>query len=236
MQKTRNRRTPLSLGDSARWSAYAAAGVAGAIGTTQAAEAAITYVDVDPDVTLDTVAAGSAQVFSSALTGGASLYFYNLPLVNTSAGPVVAGRALGSVFGASVSQGVVGFVAGAGSFNYAANLSYGQDIGAAAASIGNVAFGTMIFASGFTYSQFGTTGEAFVGFQFDVGAGTQFGWARVNMDSGVPENTFTVMDFAFADAGESIFAGQVPEPGSLGLLALGALGLTSWRKRRGEAA
>ena len=45
-------------------------------------------------------------------------------------------------------------------------------------------------------------------------------------------NSFTLIDYAFTDPGETLVAGQVPEPGSLGLLALGAVGLFAWRKQR----
>jgi MYXO-CTERM domain-containing protein len=84
----------------------------------------------------------------------------------------------------------------------------------------------------------------FVGFRFDSGAGLQYGWARVRM-MGLPENAFKVMDYAYADPGEPIRAGQTssevneantPGQGSLGLLALGAVGVTLWRRRRAGCA
>ncbi len=49
---------------------------------------------------------------------------------------------------------------------------------------------------------------------------------------------FELLDYAYADPGESITAGQrssdekAPDQGSLGWLALGALGLLAWRRRR----
>ena len=58
---------------------------------------------------------------------------------------------------------------------------------------------------------------------------------RVTMDGG-PSHTLTVQEYAYADAGESIQVGQIdaiPEPCSLGLLALGAIGLAAQRRRRG---
>ena len=53
---------------------------------------------------------------------------------------------------------------------------------------------------------------------------------------GLPWNAYTVVDYAYADAGESILAGQteVPEPGTLGLLATGAIGLLLWRRKRSK--
>jgi MYXO-CTERM domain-containing protein len=80
-----------------------------------------------------------------------------------------------------------------------------------------------------------------VGFKFDGGRGTQYGWARIIMGR-FPSRPFTVVDYAWGDPGESIVAGQtssvksesdtVPQSGSLGLLALGGAGLLAWRKRR----
>jgi hypothetical protein len=62
-------------------------------------------------------------------------------------------------------------------------------------------------------------------------------------------NNFKLLDYAFADAGEPIFAGQrssaeqapdqadqAPDQGSLGGLALGAAGLLAWRKSRSRTA
>jgi len=60
---------------------------------------------------------------------------------------------------------------------------------------------------------------------------------------GPPENGFVVRDYAYADPGEPIRAGQKssdeqapveqpPNQGSLGWLTLGAVGLLAWRKNR----
>jgi hypothetical protein len=87
----------------------------------------------------------------------------------------------------------------------------------------------------FENSQWLDAGIGFAGFRFDNGSGPQYGWARIDMD-GAPGNSFTLVDFAWADVGDSITAGQVPEPGSLALLALGGAGLLAWRTRRAKAA
>ena len=62
-------------------------------------------------------------------------------------------------------------------------------------------------------------------------------------------NAFKVIDYAYADPGEAIRAGegipragedmsneQGPDEGSLGGLALGAVGLLAWRKSRSRNA
>src|SRR5262249_23151420 len=84
----------------------------------------------------------------------------------------------------------------------------------------------------------------FIGFVFNRGAGSQYGWARVQM-SGPPNYRFRLVDYAWGDPGDRISTGQtssagnmvdaVTESGSMGLLALGAAGLVAWRKRRGQA-
>jgi hypothetical protein len=76
-----------------------------------------------------------------------------------------------------------------------------------------------------------------VGFKFNNGAGDQYGWVRVKMWGG-PWNQGKLIDFAYADPGEKIVAGQKESnPSDLGLeslggLAVGAAGLLAWRRGR----
>jgi hypothetical protein len=81
----------------------------------------------------------------------------------------------------------------------------------------------------------------FLGLQFDISGATHYGWARVRVftdttDSLAPKLSMRLIDYAYEDiADQSIAAGtgqSVPEPGSLGLLASGVLGLAAWRKRK----
>ena len=89
-------------------------------------------------------------------------------------------------------------------------------------------------------------GTYFVGFRFNKGSGQQYGWARLRW-RGCNRNSFIVQDYAWGDVGDQIKAGQTssrdeaqgkPEApaatteGSLGLLALGAVGLAAWRRSR----
>jgi hypothetical protein len=91
--------------------------------------------------------------------------------------------------------------------------------------------------------QFDSGDLGFIGFKFNNGSGDQYGRVRIKMGSRYPiDNDFWLVDYAYADPGEPIRAGQtassemVPEEGSLGGLALGAAGLLAWRKRRSQAA
>jgi hypothetical protein len=78
----------------------------------------------------------------------------------------------------------------------------------------------------------------YVGFRFDVGNGMQYGWARLRVLHTYAA-IYELLDYAYADPGESIRAGQKQEretdgviEESLGALALGAAGVAAWRKRR----
>jgi hypothetical protein len=92
------------------------------------------------------------------------------------------------------------------------------------------------------YGAWRDRGPGFIGFRFHGSGGTQYGWARVKMAGEDRGNAFKLIDYAFADPGEPIFAGQrssdeqpsdqAPDQGSLGGLALGAAGLLAWRKSR----
>ena len=88
--------------------------------------------------------------------------------------------------------------------------------------------------------QFLSAGVGAIGFKFNTGAGDQYGWARVRMD-GFPYHTFQVLDYAYGDPGDVVVVGRRPRSSdsaptleSLGGLALGAIGLLAWRRRRGH--
>ena len=88
-------------------------------------------------------------------------------------------------------------------------------------------------------------GTYYAGFRFNNGPGPQYGWVRVQW-AGCPRNYFIVKDYAWGDPGDQVKAGQkklnrneaaapiIDAQGSLGLLALGAIGLQAWRAKRSE--
>lgn len=81
----------------------------------------------------------------------------------------------------------------------------------------------------------GVTG--YFGFRFELeedspnaSAGTTvYGWAEVERLS---PTSGRVLEWAYDDAGAPILAGAIPEPGTLGMLALGAVGLAAMRRRK----
>ncbi len=84
----------------------------------------------------------------------------------------------------------------------------------------------------FGYGEWFFGGRGFVGLYSDEADGRHFGWADIT--TGPARNEFTLHSFAFSDtAGVGVLAGagEVPEPATMGLLALGAAGLIARRKR-----
>ncbi len=79
-------------------------------------------------------------------------------------------------------------------------------------------------------AQFPAGGTGIVGFRTDAGS---YGWMRFTSGA-VAGSVGSIVDYAIEDGGGAILAGAtgVPEPGSMGLFALGAVGLASWRRRK----
>ncbi len=79
----------------------------------------------------------------------------------------------------------------------------------------------------------------YVGFKFNNGHGDQYGWARLAIRG--HDHAIALIDYAYGDVGDTIGAGQrsghdLPELESLAGLAVGAVGLLAWRRKRSPAA
>jgi len=232
--KTNARKNRIAKIPKARWLAYAGAGAATALTGVSPAEADIHYsgrVDVsfpaneNKSVALPLDQAGDSIIFERSINDGAADFF--------GAAGLQSGKFLGSypVF----SYAYVWRIKNRNEHRY---ISQGHFTNGA---FGFGTLGTMIKGdrSSLNWRWHGK-GTDFVGFRFNNGAGKQYGWARVRMDGPDSDFSFTVLDYAWADPGEPIKAGQtsssaaavMPDQGFLGLLAIGASGVALWRRRK----
>ncbi len=209
-----------------RWAAYSAAGAAAAVAgiATTEASADITVIDVNVNLEDRTQGDGYFDVFGPYGFGaaGASFVFqqaFNETGSNEGVLTMIGGGAIA----------IAGFTAGA--YNYPSNLAYGADLGAQVFGVAAGARGDMAWGGGYTSSQFLNAGISYVGFSFDLGGGTQYGWAELDM-AGAPDNRAFFSRYAYGDVGDDVAVGQIPAPGSLAALAMGAAGISGLRRSR----
>lgn len=240
MKFTRSRPRGSAAISKSRWAAYATAGAATALMPIGSAEADITYSGPinRPFADMNPGGPGGLDYGNFGLVPNASFGLFHGQGVTAQGAPVNQAGFLIAGANSAMFRGVIG--SAGSSFRYVSRLASNVNV-----SLGNFVapFTATFFAtlalSGGPYGQLGNfrdPGIGFIGFKFDGGAGTQYGWARVNMNGSANANTFTLIDYAFAAPGEQISTGQIPEPGTLAFLALGGVGLLAWRKWRAEAA
>ena len=220
--------------DSSRWFAYAVAGAASGLVSLPCAEGAIHYSG-----RINEHFNGSDEK-TFPLVPGASLFFVHRP-PHTSSTFYSTGFAEAIIRGGSIA----GYIPSCRYFQGDVSAS-NLDVRATLAQLPFSAKPGVLVAAATTSScggrpfrgQFRDDLEGFIGFRFDVGNGVQYGWARVSVHD-VGTANFRVLDYAYADPGETIRAGQKTErhagpvqEESLGALAFGAAGVLAWRKRR----
>ncbi len=83
-------------------------------------------------------------------------------------------------------------------------------------SRGNLLAGTLVLGTQtqvYHAAQFRNQGNGqYLAFEFDKGAGEQFGWARLNMTTGTRQNLYTVVDYAYGAVGQAITVGETTLP------------------------
>lgn len=235
----------------ARWSAYAAAGAATALTGTGSAEAEIHYSGV-----LNERISAHARAFR----GGLTVKEFQLDQPGDSFALRILVRSIEATGEAGVAVRGIGAMSFAGFVttsyfgnqlkSYASKLRSGQQVSTAPRGFirgginfggGNMAYGSE--APSFNF-QWDTQGTGFLGFKFDSGHGTQYGWARVFTRSD-RRQSMILIDYAWGDPGDQVKTGDTgqgeakvsaPASGSLGWLALGGAGLLAWRRARMPAA
>ena len=212
-----------------RWLAYATAGVASAFGFSSSAEAEIHYSDI-----VNIKLTGNARA-SLPLSNGASLFFKNSQGGDTFLQTFtfqMKGAISGSARGSDQRYGRI----------FLHNLPSGENVSAGRfySVAGHPRHGVLF--TQWSDGEFANPASGFVGFRFNTGMGTQYGWARIKTRDINNHTHDVIRDYAWGDVGDSIRTGQksssgdmvdtVTDSGSVGLLALGAAGLVAWRKRR----
>ncbi|MBX3378042.1 MAG: PEP-CTERM sorting domain-containing protein [Phycisphaeraceae bacterium] len=211
----------------AHFVAVAAAAGAAAMGAAQKADAAIVYSGV---VNIP-IASSTNGLYLNVVTG-----VINEP--GNTTGATVPGwdinpwssTALNFFNPAAPAGGVyVQRVGGGGT----ANLPVGEIIGAAPS--GGRLYGASTAATTGNDPFVLNSADNIVGFRFQNeanGNATHYGWFRVSLSTTLSAQPRLLVEYAYEDvAGADIAAGAIPAPGSLALLALGAVGVAGRRRK-----
>jgi hypothetical protein len=212
-----------------RWTAYMAAAAASSFAGAGSAEAEIHYSgNVDIQLTGNARASlplsnGASLVFRNIFGGFSSHYLQDFFFF-------MRGVTSGSAWEGPIHHWIVPLGKGE-------NVSAGRFYSVAGNTHGII---FTAFSDGYFQPYYGTRG--FIGFRFNTGNGTQYGWARIETKRDINYHAHeTIKDYAWGDVGDAILTGQKHslQPanansvlGSLGQLAFGAQGLDAWRTQR----
>ncbi len=217
----RKRRGTLSRTLDGRLAAYALAAGTGIVCTAQPAKASIIYTKTDINFTAGTVFIPFDGANDFRLTIR-SATFNVAGLGNPGAG-----------------------VVGRGSL--ASALALGLKIGPKAPFVkvrsASALMAKAYYISSFHYGYKGhwvDASEKYLGLRFDINGQVHYGWAEFDVSVDRLSLSATLLGYAYDTvANQGLGAGQTaasptsaPEPATLGLLALGSVGLAAWRRRK----
>jgi hypothetical protein len=228
MKTQRKKQRSINSISTGRWTAYMAAAAASTFAGVGSAEAEIHYSgnvfihlkgNVQKSLPLSN---GASLVFQNIFSGSTFLQHFYLSIKGVVSGSAREGRIhswlLDLPSGENVSAGTFGSVAG------------NPDRG--------IIF--TFWSDGYFQPYYATRG--FIGFRFNTGNGTQYGWARIETKRDINYHAHeTIKDYAWGDVGDAILTEQKHSLqlasansvlGSLGQLAFGAQGLDAWRTQR----
>ena len=232
-RKPRRARKSLSSISKSRWLSYTAAGAATVAAGQQAADAAVVHVD-PVDIVLSGAPGGSSSIYLDMNNDGSP------DLVPLHFMDSANGQGIAIIYSSlsNPSNALAGFNAGA--YFYPSNLPANTAV-SAQPMVSNFFRGDMAWRLGYTNSQWlgtttGASSTGYLGVRFQAADGAHYGWIRATVGPYF-QNIFTIHEWGYNDTPDGpIMTGEVPEPGSLGLLALGGAGLLAWRRKRQQAA
>ena len=244
----------LSVGLEKRLASYGAMAIAAAIGGTANANAAI--IAFDPaDATTPNGTPVSFNILTGAVDGEtANDFFFRFSSfssrANASAGGIGSGRSImaggcGNECISILKLGLGNLIGPAGNFRSAAFLGSRFSFSTSTTFTEFRAADLVGGGNGLWQADGTPTGRGFMGLRFVVAGNTHFGWADITLN---PDFSVTLHSFAYeacADQGIDAGAtsggadcstvGEVPEPHSAAMLAMGAAGLLAYRRRRKAA-
>jgi hypothetical protein len=242
MKANHPRSTKSAVITNSRWLAYATASATSAFAATQSAEATIHYSGP-----INQIFKGCARTATFTLDQPGD--FIRLRHSSLACSPGYSGSGFFNV-GGLAGASIAGFYNDCGGFNpvSASNVKRGQPVSNGPFVPAGRQSALLAGENHTCPGQF-PKGIGYIGFKFNNGSGDHYGWVRIKTRQGI-EHHFILRDFAYGDVGDRIRAGQkssneivpeesdgiVPQEGSLGGLALGAVGLLAWRKRRPQGA
>lgn len=121
------------------------------------------------------------------------------------------------------------------------NLNPGFNVGATLSTyaFNKTAFSIVNSIGGYNIVGFTNGTPGFIGFSFNPGGTTLYGWAEFTFDALATRGQITVGSWAYDDSGAGIAVGAIPESETaalaLGTLALGAAGLRRMRRNKNSA-